>query len=239
MSLDMNSNKQLLVLFASLFSIPTVVACGGSTEGVDPVDNATPAPTASSSSSSSSSQDDAGAPSSNKGSPAVDGGTSVTADAGSTTTTLSSNCSNLNLSSPTLCAENVSGHAGDIVNVPIDLIETTGCTDALEADGHLVLDANYFEMTNPAQQIDCISRDFFATPAPGTIEVMWDAFGPGQVAGCTKDLFPGRLDMVQIEILPGTPPGDYAVTWTLSDLAANPATCGMNGAGVNGTIHVD
>jgi hypothetical protein len=244
MSLDMNSNKQLLVLLASLFSIPTVVGCGGATEGVDPENNVTPAPSASSSSSSSTSQDDAGAPSSNKGTPAVDGGTSVTADAGATTTTTpSANCSGITLNGPNLCIENVSGHAGSIVSIPIDLLETTGCGDADEADGHLVLDSNFFQLANPAQQINCISRDLYAAPAPGTVEIMWDAFGPGQVAGCTTDLQPGRLDMVQVEILPGTPAGDYDVTWSTSDIAAASvsaaAACFMSGTGTNGKIHVD
>jgi hypothetical protein len=232
----MHSNKKILGLIASVLSL-SAVACGGSTEGVDPVnDSVTPPAT---------SHDDAGVPAANNNGNAADGGTSTTTtnDAGTsandagTTTTLSANC-NVTVNSPMLCAEDVHGKAGDIIDLPIDYLGTTTCTSAFEASGHLVM-PDFFQLTNPVQQVSCISRDNYGAPAIGTTEIMWDHFGAGSISACPNNLVPGRSDVVQIEILPGAPSGDYDVTWTNPSLpAAIPACVALN-SGINGHIHVD
>lgn len=233
----MTSSKTLLPLLASLLSL-SAAACGGSTGAVDATENGTPAPSASSS------HDDAGTATGNgNGGNASDAGAS-TSDAGTTTTndagsgpTFAANC-NVPVSGPELCVEDVHGKPGDVIDLPIDFLGTSACTEALEASGHLVM-ASWFELTNPVQQVDCISRDLYAAPAPDTIEVMWDAFGGGAISACPNDVKTGRLDVVKIEILPGTPSGDYTVTWSNPGLASSVAACATFGTGIDGHIHVD
>jgi hypothetical protein len=232
----MHSNKKLLGLVASILSL-SAVACGGATGSVDPVDDNVTPPAASPS-------PDAGAPSSNTNNTnnnAADGGTSTTSptsDAGTTTTTTASANCNVTVNSPMLCVEDVHGKAGDVIDLPIDYLGTTTCTSAFEASGHLVM-PDFFELTNPVQQVNCVSRDNYGAPAIGTTEIMWDHFGAGSISACPNELVPGRSDVVQIEILPGAPSGDYDVTWTNPSLpAAIPACVALN-SGINGHIHVD
>jgi hypothetical protein len=233
---NMNSNKMLLTVIASLLPLASV-ACGGST-GTD--EATVPAPAASASSS----QNDAGAPSSNNTSTnpsgpttSSDAGSTAPADAGATTITFSANC-NVTPASPELCVEDVSGHAGDLIYLPIDMIGTATCTQAGQTSGHLVL-PQYFELTNPVDDVDCVSRDTYATPVtPDTTEIMWDAFGGG-IAGCAAQIPAGRVDKVQVEILPGTPSGDYPVTWLEPAVASPVLGCGGIVTGIAGTIHVD
>ena len=168
------------------------------------------------------------------------GGASSIASSGDAGPALATHCDTATSTSAALCVENAQGHAGDVVDVPIYFIGSTACTEAYEANGHLVADANSFALANPAQQVSCISRDYYGAPAPGTIEISWNAFGGGSVGGCPNDIVPGKLDTVQIEILPGTPPGDYPITWNDPGVAGTTAQCGVFGpsAGIAGTIRV-
>ena len=233
----MKNSKMILTVLASLLPL-TTIACGGSTGEVDAV-TGQPAPSASSSSSS---QDDAGTGAStnnNNGGSPVDGGATSTSDGGSTTTTtVSANCK-VAVTSPDLCVDDVHGAAGSIIDLPIEFLGTAQCTDALEASGHLQM-SQYFMLANPVQQIDCVTRDLYAAPPPDQIEVMWDAFGGGSIGACPNHIQAGRLDTVKIEIMPGTPSGDYDVTWVGGFIATGAATgCDMVNPAINGHIHVD
>jgi hypothetical protein len=176
----------------------------------------------------------------------LDGGPAPTADAappavdGSALPPIATHCTNASTSSTDLCIENAQGHAGDIVDVDVYFLGSTTCTDAYEANGHIVADAASFQLANPVQQVACISRSYYGAPAPGTIEIMWNAFGGGAIQGCPNNIVPGKLDTVKIQILPGTPPGDYPITWTDGGIAGTTQQCAMFGAGVGiaGTIRV-
>ena len=170
------------------------------------------------------------------GAPAQDGGANGDASSDASTA-LPLHC-NAPMSSPDLCVENAQGHAGDVVSVDIYYVGTSSCSDAYEASGHLVADGSDFQLANPVQQVNCVSRDYYAAPAPGTIEIIWNAFGGGSIGSCPNDLVPGKLDTVQIEILPGTPPGDYPITWNNASLPAPTQACSAFGNGVSGFIRV-
>lgn len=209
-------------LFASLLPL-ALLACGGA-----PSTNLGGGAPAS----------DGGAPGSDGGAPASDGAAPA-ADAGSGST-IGTHCDTETTTTAALCIENAEGHAGDIVDVPIYFLATAACSDAYEANGHLVADANDFDLANPVQQVACVSRDYYAAPAPGTIEIIWNAFGGGSVGGCPNDIAPGKLDTVKLEILPGTPPGDYPITWNDASVAGKTAVCSFLGGsnGIAGTIRV-
>ena len=153
---------------------------------------------------------------------------------------IATQCDKVTTSTTVLCVENVSGHAGDVVDVPIYLIGSTACPDALEANGHFVADANSFALANPVQQVNCISRDYYGAPAPGTIEITWNAFGASSITSCPNDVMPGKVDTVKIEILPGTQPGDYSLAWTNPGIVGATQQCGIfdSSAGISGTIRV-
>ena len=154
--------------------------------------------------------------------------------------TIATHCDTATSASVGLCIENAEGHAGEVIDVPVYLLGSANCTDAMEASGHIVADANSFALANPVQQVDCVSRDYYAAPAAGTIEIMWNAFGAGSIGACPNDIVPGKLDTVKIEILPGTPPGDYALSWSDTTVAGNTMQCSAFGAsgGLPGTLRV-
>lgn len=145
-----------------------------------------------------------------------------------------------------LCLENAQGHAGEVVDVDVYFLGSNTCTDALEVNGRIVADGSHFALANPIQQVNCISRDFFGAPAPGTTEIMWNAFGGGAISACPNKLSPGKLDTVKIQILPGTPPGVYPITWNDAGIVAPssaPSSCSLfasNGqtVGIGGQIRV-
>lgn len=235
------SKQMILTVLASLLPL-TTIACGGSSGEVDPV-TGQPAPSASSSSSS---QDDAGAPgtnnnnSNNNGSSTSDAGTTANdgGGGGATTIPVSPNC-NVAVTSPDLCVDDVHGAAGSIIDLPIEFLSTAACPDALEASGHLQM-SQYFMLANPEEQIDCMTRELYAAPPADEIEVMWDAFGANSIGACPNKIKSGHLDTVKIEILPGTPSGDYDVTWVNGFIATGAAVgCDMVNPAINGHIHVD
>lgn len=146
---------------------------------------------------------------------------------------------NVSSSSMELCIENAQGHAGEVVDVDVFLLGSSACTEAFEASGRFSADASSFQLANPIQQVGCISRDFYGAPAPGTTEIMWNAFGGGAIQACPKNITPGKLDTVKIQILPGTAPGVYPITWTDSGVAAPATQCATFGtSGISGTIRV-
>ena len=131
------------------------------------------------------------------------------------------------------------GAAGTVIDLPIEFLGTAQCVDALEASGHLQMSQNFL-LVNPVEQIDCMTRELYAAPPPDQIEVMWDAFGAGSIGACPNDIKKGRLDTVKIEIMPGTPSGDYDVTWVNGFIATGAsAGCDMVNPAINGHIHVD
>lgn len=216
--------KTTTLLFASILPFTlAAIACGGST----PTDLQGSLPA-----SSSSAANDAGpAPSS-----------STTADAGADANVappLAKHC-NGTVATADLCLENAQGRAGDIVDVEVYLVGSNTCTEAFEASGHVVADASHFELANPASQVDCITRDLFGAPAPGTTEIMWNAFGGGSITSCPKNLTPGKVDVIKIKILPGTPPGVYPIRWNDAGIAAPASQCAVFGSsvGIGGSIRV-
>lgn len=248
MSPSMNSNKMILALVASLLPLATI-ACGGAPSS--DLEGAAPAASASAS------QNDGGAPNANSGSNNSNSNSTsnTTADAGSTSTsngggntsasdagttattvTFSANC-NTAVSAPELCAEDVTGTAGEIITVPVDLLGTIACPTVQEAWGHLVF-SNNFLLANPVEQLDCITRDFDTVPVtPDTTEVIWDHLGGN--SSCPNQIVSGRVDMVQVEILPGTPAGDYPITWNNEGVASPITGCAGPANGIAGTIHVN
>ncbi|MGH7283683.1 MAG: hypothetical protein ACRELY_19325, partial [Polyangiaceae bacterium] len=64
-------------------------------------------------------------------------------------------------------------------------------------------------------------------------------FGAGSIAACPNHVKAGRLDTLKVEILPGTPSGDYDVTWNGAGLANAAVGCDMVNPAINGHIHVD
>jgi hypothetical protein len=139
-----------------------------------------------------------------------------------------------------LCLENAQGRAGDVVDVEVHLVGSTTCTEAFEANGHVVVDAAHFQLANPADQVDCITRELFSAPAPGTTEIMWSAFGGGSITSCPKNLTPGKVDVIKVKILPGTPPGVYPIRWSDAGIAAPASACAGfgSGVGIDGTVRV-
>ncbi len=216
--------KTTSLLLASLlpFTLATI-ACGGSS----PSDVQAPVP----SSSSSADQDAGPAPT-----------TTATTDAGAPDANASPLVKHCNgtVATADLCLENAQGRPGDVVDVEVYLVGSNQCTEAFEASGHIVGDASHFELANPASQVDCVTRDLFSAPAPGTTEIMWNAFGGGAIGSCPKNLTPGKVDTVKIKILPNTPPGVYPIRWSDAGIAAPLSQCAVFGStvGIGGSIRV-
>ncbi len=142
-----------------------------------------------------------------------------------------------------VCLENAQGHAGEVVDIDVYFVGSNTCTDALEVNGRFVADGSHFALANPIQQVNCVSRDLFGAPAPGTTEIMWNAFGAGAITACPNKLTPGKLDTVKVQILPGTPPGVYPIRWSDVGIAGSTSQCSLftqsgQSVGIGGQIRV-
>lgn len=68
--------------------------------------------------------------------------------------------------------------------------------------------------------------------------IQWDAFGPGTLGGCTKDLPLGKVDIVKMRILPTTKPGDYKLDFENAAFIGYTAQCANTTGGLSGTLRV-
>ncbi|MBX3187831.1 MAG: hypothetical protein KF819_12480 [Labilithrix sp.] len=140
---------------------------------------------------------------------------------------------------PKACIERVEGRAGDVVQVDLVLLGSSGCTAAGEVGGRIDLDLGRFELTNEGEHVACRTRMVATNVTPGSPDqIVWNAFGEGALGGCPDAIPAGKADTLAIRIKPGTPPGDYALTWGESTVASFNPACQSTSPGANGVIRV-
>jgi len=138
-----------------------------------------------------------------------------------------------------LCIENVEGRVGDVVDLEIHLLGTSTCFEAQEMFGRIDAKKTQFEIQNVADVDNCRTRRYDTALAdPTTEEIVFAAFGANTSVGCTAHLPKGMKDAIKIKILPGTPPGDYTLSFTSAGVATDDAACAMQSTGISGVIRV-
>jgi len=143
------------------------------------------------------------------------------------------------LPAPDVCVETAEGRVGDVVAVDIVLLGSTMCTEAGESSGRLALDLSRFELTNEVEMVACRTRRVSPSITPGQPpEILWNAFGGGSLGGCPNNLSLGKVDTLKLRVLPGTPPGDYAIGWRDAGFIGSDAACQQIGGGVAGVVRV-
>lgn len=203
----------------SLGALLILTACGGSAfSSVDPQPQPQP-------------MSDAGAQQQQDAQPAP--------DATNVTPQIAKHC-NVSPATPDVCIENAQGRAGETVSVEIHLVgDAKACNAANEAGGHILFDPNLMSVENPGEQISCRTRRVAPSIfTPGATVIQWDAFGPGTLGGCTTDIPFGKVDVVEMRILPGTKPGDYELKFEDASYIGYTAPCTNIGGGIAGTLRV-
>ncbi len=140
---------------------------------------------------------------------------------------------------PGLCLENAEGHAGETVSLEVHLVASANCDHANEASGRIFIDKTRFALAN--EEVGCIWRhqipDTF-TPAFSNDLIEWKASGGGNPATCVAPAGIGKVDVIQVKILPNTPPGDYELDWQDIRFWGDTYTCQSKDNFIAGKIRV-
>jgi len=145
------------------------------------------------------------------------------------------NCAANGSAEPTICLENVTGRAGDVVDVEVHLLGTASCVELGQSHVDVLYDPTRFTLANPAGGItNCRLRDPRNTP---DAHVYWHAFTKAAVgSSCPVSLPPGLTDVLKFQIAANVPPGDYKLA-TRGPHVSPPGPCqGMRG--IDGTVRV-
>lgn len=159
----------------------------------------------------------------------------ASADAGSSVPMIAKHCVGP-LVDPDLCIENVQGHAGETVHLDVYFLGTTAIDQAEEMGGHIFIDPSQVSVDNPADVMGCRTRRMSpAISNPSATVITWNAFGNNVVPGCASMLAAGKIDTIELHIVPGTPPGDYKLDWEDVGIVT---TGNLFGKGMSGTLRV-
>jgi hypothetical protein len=140
------------------------------------------------------------------------------------------------LTKPGTCLETAQGRAGDVVEVEVYFVPTASCLNATETYGRFTVDAKRFALENAVSHIDCRTRRAVEAK-DGKREISYQRQGKMN-ALCADPIGFGKIDVLAVRILPGTPPGDYPLTLDAAHVVGTAPGCDSHDVAVAGVIRV-